>query len=121
MCDLTLDNHKQLLMHAKCYHSHKFQTETDWILEASSSCCGLSFPTRAELVQHKKSKHDALEELTGVVDDMPCLKDNAQMEYLTETLTRLKMISFKCPLCPFVNYSDVADKIHQRIFHPAAK
>jgi hypothetical protein len=120
MCDLTLENHKQLLMHAKSYHSHKFQTETDWILEASASCCGLSFPTRAELVHHKKSEHGALEELPEVVD-VPCPKDNIQMEYLTETLTRLKMISFKCPLCPIVNYSDVADKIHQRIVHGAAK
>lgn len=120
LCDLTLDNHKQLLMHAKSFHEHLFKTETDWILESSVRCCGLSFPTRVELVQHKKSKHDALDELNKVAE-MPCPKDNTQVEYLAMTLTKLRMISFKCPLCPIVNYSSVADNNHQRIVHSSAK
>lgn len=118
-CELTLDNHKQLLIHAKSYHGHEFLTDTDWLLESSYSCCGLTFPTRVELVQHKKSTHGALDELTEVME-IPCPTDSAQMECLATALMNLKMISYKCPLCPIVNYSIVADNMHQRIDHGAA-
>lgn len=119
LCDLNLDDHQKLLIHAKSNHGHEFQSETDWILERSSSCCGIQFSSRSELVLHKKSKHCAVDELTQFVD-LPCPKDNTQMENIADSLTKLRMISFKCSLCPIVNYSAVADSTHQRIVHGAA-